>query len=505
MKCLPRIFLAIALLLLSLASSLAQLQTNVLLSDSLKLDFRTLPPSVKYFPIGLDSRPACHGSSAIAYTDANGKMVVAMGNTGRSQDGGFLDSVGNPINGCLPYGACLYPPPLVLRHPNSSYFHFLNISGDTTTCGGAIDFCMKLYHHTVKFDSINNIYQVTRCNELRYSALLDLSLAQIKHANGKDWWVLLHSKSGNSFVKFLLSNDSLFGPFLQNEGPITVQKVLRGNIDFNYKTNLLLHSINGDKIDLFRFSRCDGRIEYLSSPRNGYIVDLSDTSITFSSYFSNNGKSIFSISGKRISYVDTGGGNKVTLLIRDSLYSQDFARTTFFSRLFKVGTNFFFNYFCTRWYLSMPNNGCNIDYQKSIGIIENIDSSVGKIKITPKYLNVGRRAFGFLPQLVDYDAPAISPLPNGCFSPTSVSEVETSILKVYPNPAATSITLNAEQGKLNGRLSFYNLSGQVVYKAILSNETSHEWNVSGLPNGIYYLRLTDGMSQPFVQKVVVSR
>jgi hypothetical protein len=92
-----------------------------------------------------------------------------------------------------------------------------------------------------------------------------------------------------------------------------------------------------------------------------------------------------------------------------------------------------------------------------------------------------------------------------CKKYTSIKVPFESSFRVYPNPATTTITLKANTGKLDGQLSFYNLSGQVVYQTNISNDSTHEWNVSGLPSGIYYLRLADGTNEPFVQKVVVSR
>ena len=87
----------------------------------------------------------------------------------------------------------------------------------------------------------------------------------------------------------------------------------------------------------------------------------------------------------------------------------------------------------------------------------------------------------------------------------SVQDVElTGQLQVYPNPATTEITvMNSLSPDLNYEM--FSMTGQTLRQGSLSN-TMNTINVESLSEGIYFLRLTDGVSgNDITKKIIVDR
>jgi hypothetical protein len=85
--------------------------------------------------------------------------------------------------------------------------------------------------------------------------------------------------------------------------------------------------------------------------------------------------------------------------------------------------------------------------------------------------------------------------------PTSVPLVEASALKLYPNPART--VLNIVSGDMIRELRMIDMLGQVVYAADVVGE-SHQINVAGIRNGIYFVQILTSQGIT-TQKVQIQR
>lgn len=75
------------------------------------------------------------------------------------------------------------------------------------------------------------------------------------------------------------------------------------------------------------------------------------------------------------------------------------------------------------------------------------------------------------------------------YSKTIVVEVnhQTSLIKVYPNPATTQLSLITDRIVQNGYISLSNASGKIVYRSALSSNTKTSMDISHLPKGMYTL------------------
>ncbi len=134
-------------------------------------------------------------------------------------------------------------------------------------CPGSI-LCINLAYSIIEKDV--NGWVVTKKNiDISTPKPIDGRLAIIKHANGKDWWLLNHEGfSGdnfgrpptNNYYRFLVSNDTIIGP--------EIQKIGFGHHDLNHtfgdiaisqSGNLVAFSITyAGIIELYDFDRCTG-------------------------------------------------------------------------------------------------------------------------------------------------------------------------------------------------------------------------------------------------------
>lgn len=80
-----------------------------------------------------------------------------------------------------------------------------------------------------------------------------------------------------------------------------------------------------------------------------------------------------------------------------------------------------------------------------------------------------------------------------------------SVIDVFPNPAADHITINLNQAiKLPATLSIINSLGQIVSSQPMLNAAKNEVNISHLADGVYFIRVyaNDAL---FTSPVVISK
>ena len=132
----------------------------------------------------------------------------------------------------------------------------------------------KLYYSTIDMSQQGGLGAVIEKNQVIINDILSIGfLSAVKHGNGRDWWIVVHSLIGNLFYTMLLTPDSLQGPFTQAFGPSLTGPWHdeAGQTEFSPDGSKLATStwwshydINGNGIvipdlHLFDFDRCTGQ------------------------------------------------------------------------------------------------------------------------------------------------------------------------------------------------------------------------------------------------------
>ncbi len=133
-------------------------------------------------------------------------------------------------------------------------------------CEFGIFGCNRLRYSVL--ENINGNYTVTLKNQILSNIAIDPVVAAVKHSNGNDWWVIAHAKGYQSpnycsdmYVKYLFTNESNYGPIIQNIGQPICGSWNYCEIAVSKDGNLIAFgSTQNGKIDLFSFNRCTGEL-----------------------------------------------------------------------------------------------------------------------------------------------------------------------------------------------------------------------------------------------------
>jgi surface protein len=84
--------------------------------------------------------------------------------------------------------------------------------------------------------------------------------------------------------------------------------------------------------------------------------------------------------------------------------------------------------------------------------------------------------------------------------PTSTTELQTNILRIYPNPTQGNVTINLESPS-KGILKAYDLQGRLIHSQPVQGESSLDYIIEG-EAGLYLIEFVDEYGEVYVGKVV---
>ncbi len=97
-------------------------------------------------------------------------------------------------------------------------------------------------------------------------------LAACRHANGRDWWIIVNKLTMNEYYKYLIDPDGVQGPFVQKIGNISSRPSNgTGQAVFSADGTRYLRFSDTDDLLVFDFDRCSGELSnflYVDVPGN---------------------------------------------------------------------------------------------------------------------------------------------------------------------------------------------------------------------------------------------
>lgn len=117
--------------------------------------------------------------------------------------------------------------------------------------------------------------EVVEKNISIYDSLTCEKLQAVRHANGRDWWLLARQKPYTiesineiKFIRFLITEDGIVGPFYQHYGPDYEWNDENigffGEMVFSPQGDKLAYTA-GNTLDLYDFNRCTGELSSVQS------------------------------------------------------------------------------------------------------------------------------------------------------------------------------------------------------------------------------------------------
>ena len=223
-----------------------------LFPDSAGIDFNNLSN-----PISIPSNitdPCLVNFSNIC--DANGNLLFySTGLELTFNSIGVFDKFGNLMEG----GDTLIGYPwvsdgsLILPIPGDSTKYYLFVGVRTGSMGN------HMYYNIVDMSQNGGLGKVISRDNPLLSDYVNEKMAAVKHANGRDWWLILMSTNTDSlFHKFLITPDSIIGPIDQKIGSADNPNKFFGHMLFSQDGSKMVAASSNSMLDLYDFDRCSG-------------------------------------------------------------------------------------------------------------------------------------------------------------------------------------------------------------------------------------------------------
>lgn len=161
------------------------------------------------------------------------------------------------LNGGIPDGGIILP----IYKKNDQYIlihETWNYLGNWGTAGN------KIYYSIIDMNKNSGLGAVISKNNLVFSDTLDYGkLSVTRHANGRDWWVVVPKYDSNIYFTFIVNPDSLFYYARQEVGEINRAGFGQATFSPNGKYYAKFSTINevlGAYFDIYNFDRCTGQL-----------------------------------------------------------------------------------------------------------------------------------------------------------------------------------------------------------------------------------------------------
>jgi len=336
----------------------------------------------------------------------------------------------------------------------------------------------KLYYSRIDMDLDDGLGGVIEKNSLLIEdTLRSGELTAVKHSNGMDWWLINGRLATDSFFTFLITENTIEGPFFQEIGlPDTRSGRASGQVCFSPNGEKFVHYNKKDHLFLYDFDRSTG----LLSNFEQIIVD--DTIQSGGCAFSSNSQFL---------YVSTGGR-----LFQFDVTSDDVKE----SQVFIDEYDGFMSPFATTLYQMQLAPDCRI-----------FMNSINTVDVLHVINHPNRKGLACDFQQHSFQLPynhrrSIPHFPNyrldtgfpTCDSSLAVNNVNVFVPKweevsVFPNPTSIDLNLSFSIVPRNDlKVRFFNLLGQeVAVFSISAGQQMVELSLIELPKGMYLLQVLE--------------
>ena len=471
----------VVVLLLASILSLAQKQDRIwLFSDSAGIDFNDLtnpiaincnlsnPDDVSFTSIASNQGQLLFYSGGVDLTFYSIRVFDKFGNIMQNGDG---------LRG--------YPwvcqGQMIIPMPGDTNKYYLFVGNRTGAMGN------NIYYNIVDMSLNNHLGSVISKNNLLLTDYVNEKLNAVKHANGRDWWVIVQSTNIDSlFHKFLITPDSILGPFDQYIGSGDNRDKAHGQMIFSKDGNKLGLVAWNSTIDIFDFDRCTGELYNYKQVGEG-VTTLENYYHGCS--FSPNGNVFYASSiwyeYKNIYQYDLTAPNiKAT---KQTIFS--YQDTGLYSGL-EMGQHLLGP--DDKIYITKGDGYTSINsksyYTHHIDVIINPNSLGPSSNYQPSYFDLGRgRTVQGLPTMVNYNlGPVVGSICDSLTNGVKEAIDEKQLFQIYPNPFNDEITIHSLYS-INGKLIILDELGKILFaENFTENKT---FNLSFLSAGIYFFSI----------------
>jgi WD40 repeat protein len=458
--------------------------------DSAGIDFNNLSIPTP-IATAMDSRGSC-----CSISDTSGSLLFyASGSDPLQSPLSELVIVRNAMHQMMPNGDSIvgqiwYQELTITDIPASQNLYYLFSAGVTANDG--------LYYSVIDMNANGGLGAVLQKNIQLVNFKVVDGMRAIKHANGRDYWVIIRNASsfGNKHYLFLVTPAGITNYSIQGIGSINTTN--SGRYAFSKDGTKLAYSNFKGLLEIYDFNRCSGTISntvtiHPEPPTSPYPNKF------WSCEFSPNGE---------VLYVNTYSNNSTLYLydlnqpnpalsrmvldsIPNSLIGMGFLKRAPDDKIY-----FSMAYECLIAPYCYPYPDSVYNYvNMNLSVINSPDSLGTACDYDPfSFFLGGKRTYYALPNNPDYDLPAVAGSPcDTLVGATETPEISQPALNVFYHKAWEKAFINASnlKGK-TGKLLVYDMQGKVIYSEPLRIQHGYytkDLSMAGFSNGMYLIKI----------------
>ena len=371
---------------------------------------------------------------------------------------------------------------------NNRYYYLFHFSNDDANS----DRPATIYYSLIDKQGNNGLGAVIEKNVpvLHATILRGGGMTACKHANGRDYWLIMGASKVDTFYKFLITPNGIEGPFAQGIGPSFPGAFDNAYSRFSQDGSKFVTGVYEGPILVMDFDRCSGEFSNPISIYNESCPNAPSCSGSASVEFSPDNRFVYVSDVIWLTQYDLLAAN-IQDSVQISLDSTQYGRLNML-QLAPDG----------KIYLSTWDGVLGTD---SMHVINNPngkgDTCNFKYAYQPTYTGYAVD----MPNLINYRLGVLAG--SGCDTITAVNNVpliNDNIARIYPNPAHQTINLTYTYNTSPVEFDLIDNIGQAVIKQILGNSQNFaQFSTATLSNGLYYWQLKDSEHTIKTGKVAV--
>jgi hypothetical protein len=474
-----RIIFGLILILISIFVSAQKQDYNWCFGDSVGINFNVDPP------VPFNCSVNSHECSA-SISDLNGNLKFYVGGI---NDNTYYLRVWNKNHAIMQNGDSLVGHssftmgtliiPFITDTNKYFIFHFQVFGG------------FYLFYSVVDLSFNNGSGKVISKNNLLYNNTpVSEKFIAVKHANGRDWWIIFHEKSNGTFVKYLIINDIITGPYYQTIGSVYSSSFGgdMGEMEVSQYGDKIVATNLWGMIDLYDFDRCTGELSNWIDLGYNHFIDYSGCA--------------FSDKGERLYVSQFDSLFQFNLLAADILASRQLIWPISYQHDWHLGQLQIGPdkkiYLANTSGQSFPNNIFDTA-NMNLSVINNPEGIGQLCDFQPYSFNLGgRRSFFGLPNMPNYNLGALDGSP--CDTLTTIKQFSNQDkISIFPNPTNGFINIEIQNyNKTN--IQVLTLDGQII-KDFLLTKSRALIDISEVPQGLYMIKII--MQDKVINKKII--